>query len=185
MSDNPMPSETAPEISQSEPIEMKLELVVIPVSDVDRAKRFYSDLGWRLDLDFVAGDDYRVVQFTPPTSASSLMFGENISVATPGTAKGLHLVVKDIKVARNDLVRRGIQISEAFHDLGGVFHHADGQGIARGPNPQRKSYASYASFNYPDGNGWLLQEITARLPGKPGDTSFTSQLAKAVWGASP
>jgi catechol 2,3-dioxygenase-like lactoylglutathione lyase family enzyme len=182
MANMQMQTNSAPETSRSQPVEMKFELVVIPVSDADRAKRFYSDLGWRLDIDFVSGDDYRVIQFTPPGSPSSVMFGKNISAAPPGSAKGMHVIVKNIDVARNDLVRRGIEVSEPFHDVGGVFHHADGKGIVSGPNPQRKSYASYASFSDPDGNGWLLQEITARLPGKPGDTSFTSQLIDAVWG---
>jgi catechol 2,3-dioxygenase-like lactoylglutathione lyase family enzyme len=163
-------------------IDMKLEVVVIPVSDVDRAKRFYSDLGWRLDLDYTAGDDYRVIQFTPPGSGCSIMFGRNVTAAAPGSANGLHLIVSNIMAARDELLRRGLAISEPFHDAGGVFHHASAEGLSSGPNPQRKSYASYASFSDPDGNGWVLQEVTARLTGHidEGDTSFTPELTNAV-----
>ncbi|MGY8662794.1 VOC family protein [Bradyrhizobium sp. UFLA05-109] len=163
-------------------IDMKLEVVVIPVSDVDRAKRFYSDLGWRLDLDYTAGDDYRVIQFTPPGSGCSIMFGRNVTAAAPGSANGLHLIVSNIMAARDELLRRGLATSEPFHDAGGVFHHASAEGLSSGPNPQRKSYASYASFSDPDGNGWVLQEVTARLTGHidEGDTSFTPELTNAV-----
>jgi catechol 2,3-dioxygenase-like lactoylglutathione lyase family enzyme len=162
--------------------DMKLEVVVIPVSDVDRAKRFYRDLGWRLDLDYTAGDDYRVIQFTPPGSGCSVIFGKNVTAAAPGSAQGLHLIVSDIEGARTALLRRGIKISEPFHDPGGVFHHARAKDLLGGPNPQRKSYASYASFIDPDGNGWLLQEVTARLTGHiaAGDTSFTDELTNWV-----
>jgi predicted enzyme related to lactoylglutathione lyase len=149
-----MESKSATENAPTPPVEMKLELLVIPVSDVDRAKRFYSDLGWRLDIDFVSGDDYRVVQFTPHASESSVMFGKNITSARPGSADGMHLVVADIEAARNDLIHRGVEVSEPFHDVGGVFHHSNGKGIAAGPNPQRKSYASYVTFSDPDGNRW-------------------------------
>jgi catechol 2,3-dioxygenase-like lactoylglutathione lyase family enzyme len=163
-------------------MDMKLEVVVIPVSDVDRAKRFYGDLGWRLDLDYTAGNDYRVIQFTPPGSGCSIIFGTNVSAAAPGSAKGLHLIVSDIEATRDQLLRRGIEVSEPFHDAGGVFHHAGAEGLASGPNPQRKSYASYASFSDPDGNGWLLQEVTVRLTGhlEAGDTNFTTELANWV-----
>ncbi|MBZ9653630.1 VOC family protein [Phyllobacterium lublinensis] len=164
-------------------IDMKLEVVVIPVSDPDRAKLFYSSLGWRLDIDF-KGDNYRVIQFTPPGSECSVIIGRNISAANPGSAQGLHLVVSDIVAARSDLISRGIEVSEPFHDIGGIFHHSDGTGIKDGPNPDRKSYASYVSFSDPDGNGWVLQEITARLPGLPDDTGFTAQLHEAVWGGN-
>lgn len=184
MSNTDLSGETAAMGSNASTVAMSIEVVVIPVSDVDRAKRFYGDLGWRLDLDYRAGDDYRVIQFTPPGSGCSVIFGKNVSAAVPGSAKGLHLVVADIDTARGEMLRRGIDISEPFHDIGGVFHHSNGKGIAAGPNPQRKSYASYASFSDPDGNTWLFQEITARLPGKPGDTSFTGQLTEAVWGKS-
>lgn len=162
--------------------DMKLEVVVIPVADADRAKRFYADLGWRLDIDYSAGDNYRVVQFTPPGSGCSIMFGKNVSKAPPGSAKGLHLIVSDIQATREDLLRRGIAVSEPFHDTGGIFHHAEGESLIRGPNPQRKSYASFASFSDPDGNGWVFQEITARLTGhiEDDDTSFTPELTSVV-----
>jgi catechol 2,3-dioxygenase-like lactoylglutathione lyase family enzyme len=161
---------------------MKLEVVVIPVSNVDRAKRFYADLGWRLDLDYTAESGYRVIQFTPPGSACSVIFGKNITSAMPGSVKGIHLVVSNIETAREALLRRGIEVGATFHDVGGIFHHASGDCIADGPNPQRKSYASYASFNDPDGNGWVLQEVTARLTGNlgPGDTPFTVELSDFV-----
>jgi catechol 2,3-dioxygenase-like lactoylglutathione lyase family enzyme len=163
-------------------LEMKLEVVVVPVSDVDRAKRFYSDLGWRLDIDYRDGDDYRVIQFTPPGSGCSIIFGKNVTSAAPGSAKGLHLIVSDIQAVRDELLRRRIGIGELFHDAGGIFHHAGAKSLLRGPNPQRKSYASYASFSDPDGNGWVLQEVTARLTGhiEPGDTSFTPELTNVV-----
>jgi catechol 2,3-dioxygenase-like lactoylglutathione lyase family enzyme len=182
MSNAEMLREPAVETLRGDTFDMKLEVIVIPVSDVDRAKRFYGDLGWRLDLDYAAGDDYRVIQFTPPGSGCSVIFGKNVTVAAPGSAQGLHLIVSDIDTARNALLRRGIKISEPFHDAGGVFHHANAKGIASGPNPRRKSYASYASFRDPDGNGWLLQEVTVRLTGhlEAGDTSFTDELANWV-----
>ncbi|WP_246665002.1 VOC family protein [Neorhizobium sp. P12A] len=164
------------------PTPMSLELMVIPVSDVERSKRFYGALGWRLDIDHAPSSDYRIVQFTPSGSACSIMFGTNISSAKPGAAHGLHLVVFDIENAVEDLRRRGVEVGKVFHDVGGIFHHANGVGIEPGPNPQRKSYASYATFEDPDGNAWTLQEVTARLPGQPGDKSFTSQLSQAVWG---
>jgi catechol 2,3-dioxygenase-like lactoylglutathione lyase family enzyme len=182
MSNTEILREPAVETLRADTFDMKLEVVVIPVSDVDRAKRFYGDLGWRLDLDYTAGDDFRVIQFTPPGSGCSVIFGKNVTVAAPGSAQGLHLIVSDIDAARNALLRRGIKISEPFHDAGGVFHHANAKGIVSGPNPQRKSYASYASFRDPDGNGWLLQEVTVRLIGhiEAGDTSFTDELANWV-----
>ena len=165
---------------------MKLEIVVISVSDVDRAKQFYSDLGWRLDIDYASGDDYRVIQFTPPGSGCSIIFGKNVTTAAPGSAKDVHLIVSDVQAVRHELLSRGIAISELFHDAGGVFHHAGSKDLLSGPNPQRKSYASYASFSDPDGNGWVFQEITARLTGHiaPGDTSFTPELTNAVGRAS-
>lgn len=163
-------------------ISMRLELVVLPVSDIDRAKRFYADLGWRLDIDHTAGDDLRIVQFTPPGSDCSIMFGNNITTAEPGSASGLHLIVANLALVRDDMLRRGISISEPFHDSGGVFHRVGPEGHVKGFNPQRKSYASYASFSDPDGNGWVIQEVTARLTGDlpPGETSFTDELANAV-----
>jgi catechol 2,3-dioxygenase-like lactoylglutathione lyase family enzyme len=164
-------------------MEMKLEVIVIPVSDVDRAKRFYGGLGWRLDADHASDDGYfRVIQFTPPGSGCSIIFGKNVTKAAPGSAKGLHLIVSDIHAARQELLRRGIEVSEPFHDAGGIFHHAGMEGLISGPNPQRKSYASYASFSDPDGNAWVFQEITARLTGhiEDGDTSFTPELTSVV-----
>lgn len=164
--------------------DMAIEIVVIPVSDVDHARRFYSALGWRLDLDFRKGDDYRVIQFTPPGSACSVMFGKNITTAAPGSAQDHYLVVADLKLARQELLRRGVKVSEPFHDTGGLFHHADGKDVANGFNPTRQSYATFASFKDPDGNGWLLQEITARLSPdlQPGDPRFTSQVLQAIHG---
>jgi catechol 2,3-dioxygenase-like lactoylglutathione lyase family enzyme len=147
-------------------VDMKLEVIVVPVSDVDRAKDFYTILGWRLDADFVSGEDFRVVQLTPPGSPCSIIIGSGITSAAPGSAQGLHLVVTDIEAARAELVDNGINVSEAFHDAGGVFHHAGTEGRVAGPEPSHRSYASFASFSDPDGNGWLLQEITTRLPGR-------------------
>lgn len=165
-------------------IEMKLEVVVIPVSDVDRAKKFYGDkLGWRLDIDYLAaGEDFRVIQFTPPSSGCSVIFGKSVTLAAPGSAKGLHLIVSDVQAARDELHRRGVEISEPFHDAGGIFHHVGGKQLLRGRNPEQKSYASFASFSDPDGNGWVFQEVTARLTGhiEPGDNSFSPELTNFV-----
>jgi catechol 2,3-dioxygenase-like lactoylglutathione lyase family enzyme len=147
-------------------MDMKLEIVVVPVSDVDRAKRFYEVLGWRLDADFATGPEFRVVQFTPPGSAASIIFGKGITTSAPGTLQGLHLAVFDIETACADLVGRGVAVSDVFHDAGGVFHHAGTAARLPGPNPEGKSYASFAAFSDPDGNGWLLQEIRQRLPGR-------------------
>jgi catechol 2,3-dioxygenase-like lactoylglutathione lyase family enzyme len=159
MSSTQVRSETATEIPRARTVDMKLEVVVIPVSDVDRAKRFYSNLGWRLDADFVKGDAFRAVQFTPPGSSCSIHFGTGITSALPGSAQGLYLVVSNIEVARAELVDRGV-------DVGEVFHRAVGEGPLSGPDPARRSYHSYATFGDPDGNGWLLQEVTVRLPGR-------------------
>jgi catechol 2,3-dioxygenase-like lactoylglutathione lyase family enzyme len=147
-------------------VDMKLEVVVIPVSDVDRAKAFYETLGWRLDADFATGDDFRVIQLTPPGSPCSIIFGTGVSSAAPGSVEGLHLVVTDVEAARAELASFGVDVSEVFHDAGGVFHRAGTTGREPGPDPQRTSYASFASFSDPDGNGWVLQEITTRLPGR-------------------
>jgi catechol 2,3-dioxygenase-like lactoylglutathione lyase family enzyme len=146
-------------------VDYKLEVLVLPVADVDRAKSFYKALGWREDADF-AGADFRVVQLTPPGSGCSVIFGTGITSAAPGSAQGLHLVVSDIDAARAELVSRGVEVSEVFHDAGGVFHHAGTQERVSGPAPDHKSYSSFASFSDPDGNGWFLQEITTRLPGR-------------------
>ena len=148
---------------------MKLEVVVIPVSDVNRAKSFYNDLGWRLDADFAAGDDWRVIQFTPPGSGCSVIFGKNVTAAAPGSAQGLYLVVSDIKDARDELLRRGVGINEVFRAAGDVHVGADGPylfGRLRVEGRIGRQYRSCASFSDPDGNGWLLQEVTVRLPGR-------------------
>jgi catechol 2,3-dioxygenase-like lactoylglutathione lyase family enzyme len=137
--------------------DMKLEVVTLPVSDVDRAKSFYQSLGWRLDADIVAGENFRVVQLTPPHSACSVAFGKGVTTGEPGSVQRLILVVYDIDAARAELVGRGIEVSEVFHLAGGRVP---------GPDPQGRSYQTYASFSDPDGNGWLLQEIRTRLPGR-------------------
>jgi catechol 2,3-dioxygenase-like lactoylglutathione lyase family enzyme len=177
-------TQTATRPSQARRVDTKLEVVVIPVSDVDRAKRFYAGLGWRLDADVITGDDFRVVQFTPPGSPCSIIFGTGVTSAQPGSAQGLHLVVSDIEAARAEFVERGVDVSELFHDAGGVFHHAGREGRVSGPDAKRRSYASFASFSDPDGNGWLFQEVTVRLPGRvqAEDTTFgsSSELASAL-----
>jgi catechol 2,3-dioxygenase-like lactoylglutathione lyase family enzyme len=147
-------------------VDMKLEVVVVPVADVGKAKDFYQALGWRLDADFAPGADFRVVQLTPPGSACSIIFGTGITSAAPGSAQGLHLVVTDIDAARAELAAAGAGVSEVFHDAGGVFHHAGTAERVAGPAPDHRSYGSFASFSDPDGNGWLLQEITTRRPGR-------------------
>ncbi len=144
----------------------KLEVVVLPVADVDRAKAFYESLGFRLDADFPGEDGFRVVQLTPPGSPASIIFGSDVTAAAPGTVQGLYLVVDDIEAARDDLAGRGVDVSEVYHDAGGVFEHAGTTHRVPGPDPNRASYASFASFNDPDGNRWTLQEITERLPGR-------------------
>jgi predicted enzyme related to lactoylglutathione lyase len=146
--------------------EMRLEVVVVPVSDVDRAKSFYESLGWRLDADLAVDDGYRVVQLTPPGSGCSIIFGTGVTSAAPGSAEGLQLSVYDIDAARADLVGRGVDVSEPFHDVTGVFHHTRTEGRVSGPAPGRADYGSFSSFSDPDGNGWLLQEIKIRLPGR-------------------
>jgi len=146
-------------------VDMKLEVVVIPVSDVDRAKRFYLRMGWRLDADFAAGDSWRVLQVTPPGSACSFFFGKGLTKATPGSVQGMLLMVDDIDAARAELVGYGVDVSEVFHFEGGL-HFTGTQGRAPGPDPQRRSYFTFASFDDPDGNGWVLQEIKTRLPGR-------------------
>ena len=147
-------------------MDMKLEVVVVPVSDVDRAKGFYKRMGWREDADFVTGADFRVVQMTPPGSPASIIFGVGVTTAAPGSADGLQLVVTDIDAARAELTDRGVDVSEVFHDAGGVFHHGGDQARVAGPAPDRQSYGSFLSFSDPDGNTWYVQEITTRLPGR-------------------
>jgi catechol 2,3-dioxygenase-like lactoylglutathione lyase family enzyme len=147
-------------------VELKLEVVVLPVSDVDRAKRFYEGLGWRPDADLAVKDGFRVVQMTPPGSPASIIFGSGITSAAPGSAESLVLVVDDIEAARSALAARGADVSEVFHDETGIFHQAGTTGRVPGPAPDRGSYGSWASFSDPDGNEWYLQEITTRLPGR-------------------
>jgi catechol 2,3-dioxygenase-like lactoylglutathione lyase family enzyme len=161
---------TQVETARAQSVDMKLEVVVIPVSDVDRAKRFYGGLGWRLDADFVVGDTFRGVQFTPPGSPCSIHFGTGITPAVPGSARGLYLVVSDTEAARAELVDRGVDVSDVFHRAG------PGKPPLSGLDPARRSYASFATFSDSDGNEWLLQEVTARLPGRVDvdHTAFTS-----------
>jgi catechol 2,3-dioxygenase-like lactoylglutathione lyase family enzyme len=151
-------------------VDMKLEVVVIPVADVERSKRFYGGLGWRLDADFVVGDEFRGVQFTPPGSSASIHFGKGVTSAEPGSARGMYLVVSDISAARAELVGRGVDVSEVFHRAG------PGKPAMSGPDPERRSYSTFATFRDPDGNEWLLQEVTARFPGRldGSATSFAS-----------
>src|SRR5271155_1170100 len=169
-------------------VAMKFEIVVIPVSDVERAKEFYAKLGWRLDADFDNGKDFRVIQFTPPGSGCSIIFGKNVAAAAPGSAQGLDLIVSDLPAPRKALLDRGVQISEVFHNAG-VYTGKDetylfGSVRVSGPDPEHRSYRSFASFKDPDGNGWLFQEITTRLPGRidPATTTFASanDLANAM-----
>jgi catechol 2,3-dioxygenase-like lactoylglutathione lyase family enzyme len=148
----------APSQPEAGAIEMRLEVATLPVSDVDRAKRFYQSLGWRLDADIVIGDEIRAVQFTPPGSNASVAFGKGLTTAEPGSAQRFELVVSDIDAASDDLVSRGVEVSELFH-LGD-------SGLMPGPDPERRSYLTYASFSDPDGNGWLLQEVANRPPGR-------------------
>jgi catechol 2,3-dioxygenase-like lactoylglutathione lyase family enzyme len=171
-------SEGANETAISRSADMKLEVVVIPVSDVDRAKRFYGGLGWRLDADFIVDDSFRGVQFTPPGSSCSIQFGRGITSAVPGSASGNYLVVSDIVAARAELAGRGVAVSEVFHRVG------PGTPAISGPDPARRSYSSFATFSDPDGNSWLLQEVTTRFPGRidGADTKFVSvaDLANAL-----
>jgi catechol 2,3-dioxygenase-like lactoylglutathione lyase family enzyme len=165
-------------------MDMKLEVVVLPVADVDRAKDFYLALGWREDADFATGPDFRVVQLTPPGSACSVIFGTGVTSAAPGSADGLQLVAGDIEAARAELAGGGVAVSEVFHDEGGVFHHAGTAGRVPGPSADRQSYGSWVSFSDPDGNSWFVQEITTRLPGRvaPAPTAYDSaaDLAEAL-----
>ena len=148
-------------------VAMKFEAVVIPVSDVDRAKEFYTKLGWRLDADFRFDNGFRVVQFTPPGSGCSVQFGTKITTAVPGSAHGLYLIVSDVAAARNEVVARGVEVSEVFHaGTPGAQFQADGSGRISGPAPVHATYSSFATFRDPDGNGWLFQEVTTRLPGR-------------------
>ncbi len=159
-------------------VPFKFEAVVIPVTDVDRAKGFYADLGWRLDADFAFDNGFRVVQFTPPGSGCSVQFGTKITTAPAGSAQGLYLIVSDIEAAINDLAGRGVDVSEAFHPgtPGAQFQPVGSDGRVAGPADEHATYSSFATFADPDGNGWLLQEVTTRLPGRidTGETSYAS-----------
>ena len=165
-------------------MDIKLEVVVVSVADVDRAKNFYKALGWREDADFVTGADFRVVQLTPPGSSCSVIFGAGVTSAAPGSADGLQLVVDDIEAARAELASRGAEVSEVFHDAGGVFHHAGTTGRVPGRASDRQSYGSWVSFSDPDGNNWFVQEVTTRLPGRvtPAPAAYDSaaDLAEAL-----
>jgi catechol 2,3-dioxygenase-like lactoylglutathione lyase family enzyme len=174
-------------------VDTKLEIVVIPVADAERAKAFYAGLGWRLDGDFTASNDWRVIQFTPPGSGCSVIFGKNVTPAAPGAAQGLYLIVADIAAARAELIRNGAKVSEIFHGEADIYAGPDqpylfGRRRVTGRDPEGRTYRSFASFSDPDGNGWLLQEITQRLPGRidSGVTSFASagDLAAAMRRAS-
>ena len=171
--------ESAMEPTNNSNVDFKLEVVVIPVSDVDRAKSFYAGLGWRLDADYASDDGYfRVIQFTPPGSGCSVIFGKNVTAAAPGAAQGLYLIVSDIGAARDKLIGRGVEISEVFHDADGVYAGTDepylfGRRRVGGPDPEHRSYRSFASLHDPDGNGWLFQEVTHRAPGRVERNSAT------------
>jgi catechol 2,3-dioxygenase-like lactoylglutathione lyase family enzyme len=159
MSSTDVSSESATASSPPKPGEMKLEVVQVPVSDIDRAKAFYASLGWREDADFDISEDLRIVQFTPPGSGCSIGFGKGLTTMEPGSAQRLELAVYDIVATREDLISRGVEVGE-------LFHSAPGEEPGSGPDPERRSYSSYATFEDPDGNSWLLQEITERLPGR-------------------
>jgi catechol 2,3-dioxygenase-like lactoylglutathione lyase family enzyme len=180
----PEPAMVHPKAS---PVDMKFEIVVLPVSDVDRAKDFYANLGWRLDAEFASGDDFRIIQFTPPGSGCSVIFGKNVTAAAPGSAQGLYLIVSDIDTVRKALLDRGVAVSEVFHNEG-VYSGADepylfGSSRVAGPDPEHRSYRSFASFKDPDGNGWIFQELTTRLPGRIDAASTTFASANDLAGA--
>jgi catechol 2,3-dioxygenase-like lactoylglutathione lyase family enzyme len=186
MSTTDVRSNDASGIARVKNVDLMLEAVVVPVADVDRAKRFYSDLGWRLDADFAFDNGFRVVQFTPPGSGCSVQFGSKITSAPPGSAQGLYLVVSEIEAAREALLARGVDVSEVFHagTPGAQFQRDDTSGRVTGPAPDHGTYSSFATFSDPDGNTWLLQEVTTRLPGRtdPAETAFASpaDLASAL-----
>ncbi|MET0692951.1 MAG: VOC family protein [Propionibacteriaceae bacterium] len=184
MSTTEMHSPEQTTAARAQSVDMKFEAVVIPVSDVDRAKEFYLGLNWRLDADFAFDNGFRVVQLTPPGSGCSVQFGTNITTATPGSAQGLYLIVSDIEAARQELLASRVDVTEAFYPGSpGAQFQADGTGRVNGPAPERASYSTFATFRDPDGNTWLLQEITTRLPGRvDAETSYasTADLASAL-----
>ena len=171
-------------IAKEQPVNMKLEVIVIGVSDVDRAKAFYEKLGWRFDGDFKVGDDFRAIQLTPHNSDASIIFGKGVTSAKPGSVDGLVLAVDDIDAAREELVGRGVDVSEVFHYAGGPFNNTGGNPRVGGRDPESRSYYSFASFKDPDGNGWLLQEIQTRFPGRewtlPRGTADVATLAELL-----
>ena len=175
MSSTPMNNARAPEVPVPATIDLKLEVVVLPVSDVDRAKQFYQRLGWRLDADFATGDVWRVVQLTPPGSPCSILFGKGITTVAPGSVQGTFLVAEDVKAARARLAGQGVDVSEVFHFDGGL-HVTGTNGRVPGPDPEGKSYSSWASFRDPDGNSWMIQEIKTRLPGRGLSSSDVASL---------
>ena len=158
---------TATQVPETRSSNMKLEVVILPVSDAERTKQFFASLGWREDADFVFTEDFRVLQFTPPGSEASLIFGTGVTTAVPGSVGSLLLAVDDVEAARAELIERGVDVSEIFH---GVAFSADGERRVPGPDPERKSYSSFATFSDPDGNEFLLQEVTSRLPGRVDET---------------
>ena len=162
---------TAIQVTETRSADMKLEVVILPVSDAGRAKQFYASLGWREDADFVFSEHSRVLQFTPPGSQASIIFGTGVTSAVPGSVGNLLLAVDDIEAARAELIQRGVDVSEVFH---GLAFSADRQAREPGPDPERRSYFSYASFSDPDGNEWLLQEVTERLPGRVTETGVAT-----------
>src|SRR5215471_2725665 len=179
----------ATQVAAAATVDLKLEVVIIPVSNIDRAKGFYSSLGWRLDADFAFDNGFRVVQFTPPGSGCSIQFGTKITAAVPGSATGLYLIVSDIEAGRKELTARGVEVSEVFHPGSpGAQFRPDGSDRVSGPAPEHATYSLFATFSDPDGNGWLLQEITTRLPDRidAAETTFASRadLAGAMRRAS-
>ena len=165
--------------TQTPAVDLKLEVVVIPVADVDRAKRFYDRLGWRVDADVASGDDWRLVQLTPPGSPCSVMFGKGFTTAVPGSVQGTFLVVDDVETARRELIEHDVAVSEVFHFAGGLIRVAGTNGRSAGPDPEGRSYYSFASFRDPDGNSWLLQEVKTRLSGR-GLSSDVATLTKLL-----
>ena len=181
MSSTQARGEPATETSRARTVDMKLEVVVLPVSDVARAAEFYGRLGWRRDADIVTGDR-RVLQFTPPGSPCSIIFATGVTPSAFGLAKFLHLVVSDIETAREELIRKGVEASEIFHDVAEGYNPFETEARASGPDPTRRSYLSFVAFSDPDGNGWLLQEVTSRLPGRIDSTRRASH-PRRIWRA--